>query len=153
MKPLKLIDGYIQKVADIVPNWLPLLALRLSIFFVFWKSVQTKIEGGAILGQKLFFWNVTDSTIMLFEYEYDLPLLPYNVAAYLGTFAEFFFALGLLFGLLTRISAFGLLMVTAVIQFFVYPDVWQEHLIWAAILLAIFKYGPGAVSIDSLLKR
>lgn len=153
MKIIKLAESYTQKLANIVPEWLISIALRLSIFFVFWNSVQTKIEGGTVLGQHLFFWNVTDSTMMLFEYEYGIPLIPYNIAAYLATFGEFFLALGILFGLLTRLSALGLLAMTAVIQIFVYPDIWQEHLLWAGILLSILKNGAGTLSLDYLIGK
>src|SRR5690606_21255921 len=104
-------------------------------------------------GQKFMFWKVTDSTLMLFEYEYDVPLLPPEFAAYLATFADFFLSLGILIGLFTRLSALGLLLVTLVIQLFVYPNEWTVHLLWAAILLYLVKQGPGSFSVDTLLRR
>ncbi len=152
MKILGLVDSYAKKVGSIMPDWLLSLIARIAIFFVFWKSAQTKIDGLSFLGQNFAFWNVTETTIQLFEYEYDLPLLPPTVAAYMATFGEFFLALGILFGVLTRFSALGLLIMTGVIQIFVYPNAWPVHILWAAILLHILKNGGGKISIDSLVK-
>lgn len=153
MNILSRIDNLAKSISAVIPDWLVALVARGAIFFVFWQSVQTKIGGGSLLGQKFMFWEVTDSTLMLFEYEYDVPLLSPEVAAYLATFAEFFLSLGILLGLLTRFSAAGLLLVTIVIQFFVYPNEWTVHLLWAALLLYLIKHGPGRVSLDTLIKR
>ena len=153
MKLLHQLDRYSQKISGVIPEWLIPLALRVSIFLIFWLSAQTKITGGTVLGQHLFFWNVTETTFYLFEYDYELPLIPPTIAAYMATFGEFFLALGVLLGFLTRFSALGLLIMTAVIQFFVYPNLWQEHLLWAGILLFLLRNGAGSVSLDQLLKR
>jgi putative oxidoreductase len=40
---------------------------------------------------------------------------------------------------------------TAVIQLFVYPGAWPEHLLWATALLVVVARGPGVVSLDHLL--
>ena len=153
MKVLSIVDGYAHKIAGLMPEAIVALSLRLSVFFVFWNSVQTKIVGMTVGGQHLAFWNVTDNTILLFEYEYGIPLIPYNIAAYMASWGEFFLSLGLLFGFLTRFSAIGLFIMTLVIQIFVYPGAWTEHLLWGAVLLAIVKYGPGSLSLDAVLNR
>lgn len=152
-KFLNIINTYVNNVASFIPQAVFDLTMRLSIFFVFWNAAQSKLAGGTILGQKLQFWNVSESTVMLFDFEYGLPLIPADVAAYLATFGEFFLALGLLFGFLTRLSAFGLFIMTAVIQIFVYPEIWQEHLIWGAILLYIMRNGAGKFSLDYVLLK
>lgn len=54
-------------------------------------------------------------------------------------------------GLLTRVSALALLAMTAVIQFFVYPDAWPTHLSWAGLLALLVARGGGSVSVDRLL--
>ena len=69
-----------------IPESITLLVARLALFVVFWRSAQTKITGGEFLGQNWAFWEVTESTKLLFEYEYDLPLIPADIAAYLATF-------------------------------------------------------------------
>jgi len=49
------------------------------------------------------------------------------------------------------VSALGLMAMTLVIQLFVYPDGWPEHILWLALLLLIIARGPGAISLDHLL--
>ena len=59
----------------------------------------------------------------------------------------------LIVGLATRFSALGLLGMTLVIQVFVYPNAYVLHGTWAAVLLMLIKYGPGAISVDRLISR
>jgi putative oxidoreductase len=61
---------------------------------------------------------------------------------------------------LTRLGAAGLLVMTAVIQFYVFPDEllkpngnWAMHLQWAAPLMVVLQRGPGALSIDAVIGR
>lgn len=136
-----------------IPAWIPLLFVRLAVFTVFWRSVQTKITGWTVGGQHFAFWNVTDSAKLLFKYEYDLPLIPSDTAAYLGTFAEFFLPLMVLLGVAARLGALGLITVTATIQFLVYPEAWSVHILWFALLLTILRDGAGKASVDGLLGR
>jgi putative oxidoreductase len=57
----------------------------------------------------------------------------------------------LIVGLASRLSALGLLGMTMVIQLFVFPDGWPEHILWIALLLGLIARGPGAFSIDHLM--
>jgi putative oxidoreductase len=144
--------GPIDSLLSTIPEWAVNLAMRLVIFKVFWFSVQTKITGLTIGGQHFAFWNVTDSTFLLFDFEYGIPLIPSEIAAYLGTFGEFFLALMILFGFMTRFAALGLMVMTMTIQFFVYPDAWWSvHVYWALILLYLMRNGGGLLSVDRLL--
>jgi len=136
-----------------IPESLTLLVARIALATVFWKSAQTKIASGDFLGQKWAFYDLSASTTMLFEYEYDLPLIPPETAAYMATFAEFFLSIFILLGLFTRLSAFGFLMMTLVIQVFVYPDAWPTHILWAGLLLYVLKEGPGKLSLDRVLGK
>jgi len=146
--------GPIDNLLSMIPEWAVSLAMRLVIFKVFWFSVQTKITGLTIGGQHFAFWNVTDSTFLLFDFEYGIPLIPSELAAYLGTFGEFFLALMILFGFMTRFAALGLMIMTMTIQFFVYPDAWWSvHVYWALILLYLMRNGGGLFSIDRLLLK
>lgn len=126
---------------DRLPYDLVALALRLFPAAVFWASGRTKVEG----------WAIADSTWFLFEHEYALPLIPSALAAVLATLAEHVLSVLLALGLLTRLSALGLLIMTLVIQVFVYPDAWVTHGLWAACFLAILRCGPGALSLDRML--
>lgn len=115
---------------------------RIAVAAVFFQSGRTKVEG--LLG-------ITEGTYTLFRDEYKVPLLPPEIAAHLAAYAEHLFPILLVFGLFTRLSALALLGMTAVIQFFVYPDAWPTHLTWAALLLYLIGRGAGPVSLDRLL--
>lgn len=118
------------------------LVIRLGIADVFWRSGQTKVEG----------WHVTDTTIQLFTDEYHVPLLSPVVAANLAALQEHLYSGLLVIGLASRLSALGLLGMTAVIEIFVYPMNWPDHLLWSGCLLYILARGPGALSVDALIR-
>ena len=128
----------------ILPFDLLLLVDRLSIAAIFFLSGRTKVEG--VL-------TITPATYDLFSTEYALPLLPSDVAAVMGTAAEHVFPILLVLGLGTRLSAMALLLMTLVIEIFVYPDAWPTHLSWAAILLPLIARGGGIWSVDALLRK
>jgi len=117
-------------------------AARIGIGAVFFMSGRTKVEG--VL-------TVTDSAVALFRDEYRVPLLPPELAAHLAAYAEHLLPILLLLGLATRLSALGLLAMTAVIQIFVYPDAWPTHLTWAVPLLYLAGRGAGPASLDHAL--
>ncbi len=142
-----------NQIMAMVPTWFVSLLTRFAVASLFWRSVQTKISGWGLFEQSWKFWNVSESTFLLFENEYSVPLLPVKLAAYLATFGEFFLSIAIVLGLLTRLSAVGLLIMTAVIQVFVYPDAWNIHILWAALLFYLIKYGGGTISIDYLLHK
>lgn len=134
----------LQTLAErFLPPWLLLLVARVGIANVFWMSGRTKVEGLLTL---------KPSTLYLFEYEYKVPLLPSDFAAYAATYAEHVLPILLVLGLFTRFSALGLIVMTLVIQLFVLPDGWPTHLLWMAPLLVIVRYGAGAISLDKVLK-
>ncbi|MFO1124318.1 MAG: DoxX family protein [Methylocystis sp.] len=146
---------------DAIPYSLIALFLRIVAAHPFFVSGQTKIEGPTI-GRELFGLDlsfqiptaVRDSTFALFADEYKVPLISPTVAAYVASGGEFVLPLLLVLGLLTRLSAFGLLMMTIVIQMFVFPDAWWTvHAYWAAILIVLIARGPGVISLDHLLFR
>jgi putative oxidoreductase len=127
----------------VVPEWLIALLCRLGIAGVFFLSARTKVDGAITLKEE---------TFTLFRYEYNLPVLPPEVAAYLATYAEHILSLTLVFGIMTRLSGAGLLVMTLVIQIFVYPDAWPTHLVWAGPLVYLIGRGGGALSVDRLLR-
>jgi putative oxidoreductase len=87
------------------------------------------------------------------RFEYQLPLLPPEIAAYAAATIELTTPVLLVLGLLTRPAPFVLLGMTSVIEIFVYPQSWPTHIQWAAVLLVLLCRGPGALSIDHLLCR
>lgn len=140
-----------------IPEDVIRLLARLSIAVTFWVSGQTKIEGLVIdpIGWSLQLGlpRISDSAIELFRSEYALPLIPPVWAAHLAATAEHVFPLLLLFGLATRFSAFALLLMTLVIEIFVYPSAYPTHGLWAALMLYLMVRGPGALSLDRLIAR
>ena len=146
-----------RTLAERLPYSAIALLARFSLAAVFWSSAQTKVEGLAInlvSGEFHLGWpRLADSAVALFRDEYRLPLLPPELAALLAAWAEHGFALLLLLGLATRLSALGLLGMTAVIQVLVYPGAYATHGTWAALLLMLLARGPGALSVDRLVAR
>lgn len=126
-----------------IPYALIALVARIAVADVFWRSGQTKVDG----------WQITETTFDLFREEYRVPLVPPEIAAYLAAIQEHLFSVLLIIGLASRLSALGLLAMTAVIQIFVYPANYPDHLLWAAALLLIVARGPGAISIDHWIAR
>lgn len=122
------------------PRSLVELGLRAGVAAVFFKSGLSKIAN----------WELT---VQLFADEYALPLLPPEVAAYLGTAAELICPVLLVLGLGARFGALALLGMTAVIQIFVYPESWPEHLIWASVFVYVLTQGAGKLSLDYAIKR
>ena len=131
----------LNTLAGRTPHDLVALAARVFPAAVFWQSARTKVEG----------FSIKDSTFFQFENVYDLPLIPPAWAAVLATLAEHVLPVLLILGLLTRLSALGLLAMTAVIQIFVFPEAWITHGLWAACLLVLVAHGPGRLSLDRLL--
>lgn len=119
------------------------LAVRLYIAWVFFRSGLLKIQS----------W---ESTLVLFEYEYAVPLLPPVAAAYLGTAAELGLPVLLALGLAGRFAALALFVfnIVAVIS---YPDLSdvgrQHHFYWGALLAMLAVHGPGLLSVDGWLAR
>ncbi len=78
-------------------------------------------------------------------------MLPPEVAAMLATAAELTCPVLLVLGLATRLTTLPLLGMTAIIQLFVFPESWVDHLMWTAMLLTLLTRGPGAISLDRWL--
>ncbi|NBB50809.1 DoxX family membrane protein [Rhizobium sp. CRIBSB] len=130
-------------VARIVPDSGLALLMRLGIAAPFLLSGRTKVEG---------LLTVTDTTFYLFAEEYRLPAIPSDLAAYAATWSEHLFPLLIILGLATRLSAAALLGMTLVIQIFVVPTGWPTHLLWAGPLVYLLARGPGALSLDRVLR-
>lgn len=124
-----------------------LLLLRIALAGVFWRSGQTKVaEGG--------FPAIDPIQYDLFANEFSgLPLDP-ALAVPLTVWAEHLFPALLLVGLATRFSAAALLVMTLVIQIFVFPDAWWPvHSLWAAMAAMLIVRGGGLFSLDALFAR
>jgi putative oxidoreductase len=126
------LDGLPIAVAEIF--------LRAGPALVFWRSGQ----------QKLASW---DTTVLLFKEEYRVPVLPPELAAYIATGVEHVAPVMLVLGLGARFGAALMLGMTMVIQLFVYPSSYPDHILWAGPLLYILLRGPGVLSIDHAIRK
>jgi putative oxidoreductase len=127
----------------LLPPSLLLLIQRLGIAAVFFMSGRTKVDG---------LLTVNDTAFELFRSDYALPLVKPEIAAYAATYSEHLFPILLVLGLFTRVSATALLVMTSIIEIFVYPDAWPTHLSWAGLLLPLIALGGGKLSLDHALK-
>lgn len=135
------------------PMPLILLMLRIGVALVFWKSGLTKVVTTESGNWPAMPFQVAASTFSLFESEYMVPLLPPVLAAWLAAITELSMSTLLVVGLASRFAAAALLGMTLVIQVFVYPGNWPDHLFWAGALAIVLTRGPGAISLDALIGR
>jgi putative oxidoreductase len=137
--PLRLIRSAFDLLGQI-PESVLLLMARFAVGAVFFKSGMVKIAS----------WT---ATVQLFAFEYQVPLLPPELAARLAATVELGAPILLFLGFGARFAAAAMLGMVFIIQVFVYPANWAEHLTWATLLLFILSRGAGAVSLDHVIAR
>lgn len=113
-----------------------LLAVRLWLANVFLRAGLLKLGS----------W---ESTVSLFAHEYQLPFLPPELAAVLGTLVEVGAGGLLLVGALTPLAALALLVLTLTIELLVYPG-FSDHYHWMLLLGVLITFGGGKLSFDGL---
>lgn len=124
-----------------IPEAIVLLFVRVVAAQPFWSSGRSKVEG---------LFEMRPIVIDLFRDEYGMPWP--EITAPLATVAEHALPILLVLGLFTRFAALGLLVMTAVIQIFVYPEAWWTvHSLWAGLLLVLLARGGGAIALDRKL--
>ncbi|MEO8682414.1 MAG: DoxX family protein [Vicinamibacterales bacterium] len=109
--------------------------------------------GGVFFNAGLMKYRSWELTLLLFRDEYKVPLMDPALSARMATFNELTFSTLIVLGLATRLATLPFLGMLVVIQTFVYPQAWVEHLTWASILLFLLTRGPGAISLDHLIWR
>lgn len=138
-----------------------LVGLRLAVASVYWSSALTKVQTVTLFSVGDFRFRlplpvIQDGTFILFSYEYfpTAPAWLTDTAAVLATVFEVILPPLLALGLFTRFAAAGLLVMTLVIQAFVYPT-WSHFVSpamwWAAAALALVAFGGGVLSLDRRL--
>ena len=121
-----------------VPISLHQLLFRLAVAGVFLRAGLTKMAS----------W---EPTVALFREEYKVPVLSPELAAVMASTFEVGCSVLLVVGLATRLATLPLLGMILIIQLFVYPQAWSEHLVWGSILLFLLTRGAGPVSLDRVL--
>lgn len=142
---IQTIRGFFDKMSNLVDAQdIVMLWLRLWVATIFYKSGRTKVDEGYL--------ELSETTVFLFEEEYQVPFLSPETAGQLAIYGETFLPLLLIFGLASRFAAAGLLVMTAVIQY-VYPNLWADHIVWAAALVGILMVGPGKIALDHIAAK
>lgn len=122
------------------------VALLIARFYVAWAFLSSGLT-------KLRDW---DSTLFLFEEEYNVPLLPYEVAAYLGTAAELILPVLLIAGVASRFSALGLFVVN-IVAVISLEDIaaaaYAEHVLWGTLLAQVIIFSGGRFAVDRLIEQ
>lgn len=147
MKSIIRLNGFLARLLNPLAGPAALLA-RWYVGWQFMKSGLLKLES----------W---DSTLMLFQSEYHVPVLPPNLAAYAGTLGELFFPVLLFLGLFGRIGALGLFAVNAMAVISYSHVLFEEgleaalgqHVLWGTLLVYLAVHGPGGWSVDRWLSR
>lgn len=119
------------------------LLARLYVGQAFFLAGLTKIRD----------WEIT---ILLFTEEYNVPLLPPELAAVMGTAGELVLPVLLVLGLAGRFAALGLSVVNVVAVLSlseIAPAALQQHYTWGALLAALALFGLGKWTIDHLWLR
>ena len=109
--------------------------------------------GGIFFNAGLIKYRSWEFTVLLFRDEYQVPLLDPEAAARIAMVQELTLPILLFAGLATRLATIPFLGMLAVIQIFVYPNAWAEHLVWGSMLLFLLMRGPGVFSLDHLIWR
>ncbi|WP_264903662.1 DoxX family protein [Vibrio sp. STUT-A11] len=135
-------DGYTNTFQSLITPFL-LLTCRFWVAWVFLNSGLVKIAS----------WQ---STLYLFEFEYQVPLLSWEIAAYLGTATELIVPIFIASGLFTRPMAL-LLFVLNIVAVLSYPLLWEkgfhDHQLWGLMILLVLVWGPGPYSCDQFLRN
>lgn len=122
--------------------------------------------------QKISQW---ESTVFLFQYEYQVPFLSPHFAAILGTATEVILPLLIILGIMTRLSALALWLFNFIavasypilttgtwgVSFWgwlptalLFPNKgFEDHFSWGLMLFVIIALGAGKYSIDTLLRK
>lgn len=169
--------GTLQRAVE---SWLPGLLARgvfAAVLLVYFYNSALKKVGDGALGPL----TVTDNAYfqilppVVEQYGYDasqIPLFPWDIIVYLGTYSEFVLPALVVLGLLTRVAALGMI-VFIVVQSYVdiafhdadpetigaffdrFSDavILDQRALWIFLLAYLVIRGAGKVSLDHLFSR
>lgn len=176
---VELHNGVFGAVQRGVEDWLPGLLARLvfaGVLLVYFLNSAMKKLGEGVSG----LFTVTDNAYfqilpsVVEQYGYDasqVPLLPWGVIVYLGTYSEVLLPLLIVAGLFTRIAALGMI-VFVVVQSYVdiafhgvdaettgawfdrFSDalILDQRALWIFLLAYLLIRGAGKASLDHLIR-
>lgn len=131
-------------------DWLkPLgdLGARVWVSWIFFKAGLVKVSA----------WG---STVLLFQYEYHVPVISAKAAAIIGTGAELVLPVLLVIGFGGRI-VIAIFFVYNIVAMASYPFLWTadgaiglaQHISWGVLLGLLMFHGPGKLSLDYIIRR
>ncbi|MGI8524659.1 MAG: DoxX family protein [Pseudolabrys sp.] len=170
-----IVESFIS-ACEFIPYAVAALALRVVIARVFFLSGQVMVGGPRVSASVpaslpaslpasmpisvpdwfnfsfVLPFQVKASTFDMFLTQYGAVPFPPVVAAYLVSYASFILPVMLVLGLGTRFAALGLLIMTVIIHLVMPEALWTSQAYWAAILLVLMSQGPGAISVDHVIR-
>lgn len=137
---LRAVERIVALLDSRLSEGLALLVVRLALAAQFWRSARTKVVEGTWL-------EIEPITFDLFRDEYHMPAP--ELTGTIATYAEHILPALIMLGLATRFGAAGLLVMTMVIQLFVYPEAfWTPHVMWFGLALVLIARGGGLLALD-----
>ncbi|MFZ6722752.1 DoxX family protein [Undibacterium sp. Ji49W] len=123
------------------------LALRIYVGWQFFKAGMVKVSD----------WS---ATLSLFQEEYMVPVIPPELAAWMGAGGELILPVLLVVGIFTRPAALALFAVNAM-AVISYPALFMlecpaainAHFYWGILLLVLVSFGAGKFSVDEWLAK
>ena len=141
----------------------------MSLFSTSWRGFNRSLDKLAPLGDftvRLWLFTVFfisgynkflnwDTTVIVFQYEYHVPLFSPYWAALLATSIELFIPILILLGLGGRLPAF-ILFIFNLVAVISYPFLWtdagwvglKDHIHWGLLIMLIMFHGTGRWSMD-----
>lgn len=130
---------WLEKPLDALRPLACLLA-RIVVAKAFFLSGLTKVRD----------W---DTTLLLFQEEYKVPVLSPQIAAVMGTGGELVLPVLLVLGLGGRVAALGLSVVNVMAVLSlpeIAPAALEQHIGWGVMLAALAVFGSGPWALDRL---
>lgn len=175
---INLHDRVFDAVQRSTEQWLPGLLARLvfaGVLLVYFLNSASKKLGEGFTG----IFTVTDNAYfqilppVVEQYGYDasrIPLFPWDIIVYLGTYSEILLPLLIVVGLFTRIAALGMI-VFVIVQSYVdiafhgvdaetigawfdrFSDaaIFDQRALWVFLLAYLLIRGAGKISLDHLI--
>lgn len=130
-----------SNIFDVLDKWLsPLwfLYVRYWLAKAFFKSGLVSIAD----------WK---GNVDLFRYEFKVPIIPPEIAAFTSTAVELICPIMLIFGVGTRIGALGILSTAVIIELTYIHHL--DHILWIFVSSLLILKGAEKISIDYLLSK
>jgi putative oxidoreductase len=166
--------GWIQ---ERLQDWFPGLLARVTfasvLLLYFLNSARTKVgdgAGGFFQVQDNAYFQILPKVVEQFGYDASqVPVFPYQLIVYAGTYSEFVLPVLIVVGLFTRIAAIGM-VIFVLVQSYVditahgadektigsffdrLPDaaIADQRALWIFLLVYLAVYGAGKLSLDHL---